>query len=290
MRDERELSVASSDGVTLSGEEAGPVTGPPIVLLHGLTGSRRYVVHGSRALERSGHRVISYDARGHGRSTPPIRAPTGEGEAAAGLPSPYGYRRLTGDLAAVLDRARVERAVLAGVSMGSHTIVRFALEHPERVAALAIITPAFDPQMRRGEDVLARWDALAHGLRDGGVEGFLAAYDLERLPEALRGTVATVIRQRLALHEHPDAVADALEGVPGSRPFGELDELLAIAVPTVVVASRDEADPTHPLAVGERYAQAIPGARLLVEEEGRSPLAWQGGRISRVIGELAARA
>ena len=55
-------------GVTLSGEESG--SGPPIVLLHGLTATRRYVVMGSRALERSGHRVIGYDARGHGRSTP----------------------------------------------------------------------------------------------------------------------------------------------------------------------------------------------------------------------------
>jgi hypothetical protein len=58
----------------------------------------------------------------------------------------------------------------------------------------------------------------------------------------------------------------------------------------VVVASRDEADPGHPLAVGEAYAAAIPGARLLTEEPGRSPLAWQGGQLSRVIAELAAMA
>lgn len=286
MPDACQLSFAASDGVTISGEESG--SGPAIVLLHGLTGTRRYVVHGSRTLERSGHRVISYDARGHGRSTPPAR--TRAEARAAGEPSPYGYRRLVGDLAAVLDGARVQRAVLAGVSMGSHTIVRFALEHPERVAALAIITPAFDPQSTRGEEALAGWDALAHGLREGGVEGFLGAYDLERLPEPLRNTVATVIRQRMSAHERPDAVADALEAVPRSRPFGELAELATIAVPTVVVASRDGADPRHPLAVGELYAQTIPGARLLVEEEGHSPLAWQGGQISRVIGELAARA
>ena len=54
----------------------------------------------------------------------------------------------------------------------------------------------------------------------------------------------------------------------------------------MIVASRDEADPGHPLALGERYARAIPGARLVVEEEG-SPLAWRGGALSRVILELA---
>ncbi len=282
-----ELSVLTPDGVTLSGEESG--SGQPIVLLHGLTATRRYVVHGSRALERSGHRVIAYDARGHGRSTPPVPA-------AAEEPPPYGYARLASDLGAVMDATGIasspegERAVLAGVSMGAHTIIRFALDHPERVAALAIITPAFYPAVERPEALLAGWDALARGLREGGVEGFLRAYDLERLPEPMRATVTTVIRQRMVAHEHLEAVADALEAVPRSRPFRQLDELAAIAVPTVVVASRDEADPRHPLAVGERYARTIPGAELRVEDEGKSPLAWQGGQVSKIIAELAARA
>jgi hypothetical protein len=39
--------------------------------------------------------------------------------------------------------------------------------------------------------------------------------------------------------------------------------------------------------VGEAWARTIPGARLVVEEAGSSPLAWQGGQLSRVIGEAA---
>jgi hypothetical protein len=58
----------------------------------------------------------------------------------------------------------------------------------------------------------------------------------------------------------------------------------------VVVASRDEADPGHPLEVGRIWADAIPGAVLHVEAEGASPVAWQGGQLSRVIADLAARA
>ena len=38
------------------------------MLAHGLTATRRYVIHGSRLLERSGFDVVSYDARGHGES------------------------------------------------------------------------------------------------------------------------------------------------------------------------------------------------------------------------------
>ena len=55
------------------------------------------------------------------------------------------------------------------------------------------------------------------------------------------------------------------------------------AVPTLIVGSRDGADPDHPLAVAEEYARRIPDARLAVEEEGESPLAWRGGALSREI-------
>jgi pimeloyl-ACP methyl ester carboxylesterase len=252
-----------------------------------LTATRRYVVMGSRLLERSGHRVIAYDARGHGSSSP---APS---------PDAYAYPPLAADLERVLDGLGVERAVLVGASMGAQTALRFALDHPERVAALGLITPAFDPERTESDgahgggdddldsDPYAGWDRLARGLREGGVEGFVAAYDLDAVPERWRETVATVLRQRLSAHEHPLAVADALEAVPRSRPFDAWADLQAIAVPTLVVASRDEADPGHPLAIAERYAAAIPGARLLVEESGNSPIAWQGGQLSKAIGQLS---
>ena len=78
--------------------------------------------------------------------------------------------------------------------------------------------------------------------------------------------------------------------VPRSRPFGRSHELAAIAVPAAVVASGDEADPGHPQAVGEAYAAAIPGARLVTDEPGRSPIAWQGSQLSKMIAEVAAEA
>lgn len=247
-------------------DDAG--VGSAIVGLHGLSATRRYVVMGSRALERSGARVVLYDARGHGDSDPPANGD-------------YSYRSLAADLLALLDALDLERAVLVGASMGAHTALRFTLDHPERVAALALVTPGHDPD--RFADALAHWDALSTALRERGIDGFLEAYDFERVPPAWRETVATVIRQRLSLHAHPLAVADALAAVPRSRPFDSLAELAAITAPTLVVASRDEADPEHPLALAERYAAAVPGASMIVEDEGRSPIAWQGGQLSRAV-------
>lgn len=251
----------------------------PVVLLHGLTASRRYVVMGSRALERSGHRVIAYDARGHGASDPAPR------------PAAYGYADLTADLEAVLDFFALESAVLAGASMGAHTILRLALERPEKVRGLVVITPGYDPETAEEPARLARWDELADGLEQGGVEGFLRAYGVPDVPPAWRETVVKVIQQRMALHEHPGAVAAALRTVPRSRPFGTIEDLGEIrGVPVVVVASGDEADPGHPQALGEAYAAAIPGARLVLDEPGRSPVAWQGSQLSRIIAEVAERA
>lgn len=259
--------------MTLFQERSG--SGFPVVLLHGLTATHRYVVMGSKALQRAGHDVLAYDARGHGASDP---APS---------PDAYTYTDLAEDLIAVMDEAGFERAVLAGASMGAHTAVRVALEHPERVAGLVVVTPAYDPEDWPGD--LARWDALSEGLRSGGVEGFVEAYG-EEGPEQWRSTLQTVLRQRLGAHEYPEAVADALKAVPRSRPFETRDQLREITAPTVVVADRDEPDPGHPLAIGELYASLIPGARLIVEEEGTSPIAWQGGQLSKVIASLAAEA
>ena len=171
--------------------------------------------------------------------------------------------------------------------MGAHTALAFALEHPERVAGLVIVTPAYDPETHGDPRALERWDALARGLREGGVDGFMAAYGDPPVPERWRDTVLSVTRQRLERHRHPEALADALQAVPRSRPFASLAKLGALHVPAAVVASRDEADPGHPLAVGEAYAAAIPGARLLTERQGQSPLAWQGARLSAVIAEVA---
>jgi pimeloyl-ACP methyl ester carboxylesterase len=269
-------TIDAGAGVTLAATDEGD--GTPVVLLHGLTASQRYVVMGSSSLQRSGHRVVAYDARGHGSSSP------------APAPGAYSYAALCDDLVVVLDALGIERALLAGVSMGAHTCLRLALELPERVAAIVAITPGFDPVEYADPQRLERWDALSDALRGGGIESFAEAFGLQRMPVAWRETVGRALRQRMAAHEHLEAVADALRVVPRSAPFADLHALETIECPALVIGSRDEADPGHPLELAERYAEWLPRGRLAVEEEGRSPLAWQGGRVSKLIAELAAQA
>jgi pimeloyl-ACP methyl ester carboxylesterase len=60
-------------------------------------------------------------------------------------------------------------------------------------------------------------------------------------------------------------------------------------VPVLIVGSRDEADSMHPLRVAEEYERRLPRGELVVEDEGKSPLAWQGARLSSVIGDFLER-
>ena len=256
----------------LRGESLGE--GPPIVLCHGITATRRYVVHGSKLLSRRGFELITYDARAHGESEP---APAAEG---------YGYDRLLADLERVVEHGAGEREfLLGGHSMGAHTAVAYALEHPERLAGLVVIGPVFTGPP--GDETLAYWDGLADALEEGGVDGFVAYIDAQGPDPEWRDTVLRITRERISAHRHPDALAQALREVPRSHPFDSLAELEFLDVPALVVASHDTADPGHPYSVAEAYAARMPNARLLSEDEGDSPLAWQGGKLSREIAAFA---
>jgi pimeloyl-ACP methyl ester carboxylesterase len=262
-------------GRVLRGEALGE--GPPVVLAHGLTATRRYVLHGSRALPRKGFHVASYDARGHGSSDP---APDGEG---------YGYERLSADLGEIVDEtAGEEKVLLVGHSMGAHTIAAWALANPDRVGAAVFAGPA-TIGLEPPADVLAEWDELAEGL-ERGVDGFLEVQLRQGLDEKWREPIQRFTRARLKAHEHPKAVARALREVPRSVPFDGIGELQNLDVPALVVASHDVADPGHPYAVAEAWAEALPQARLVSEAEGEAPLAWKGGKLSREIAAFAAEA
>ncbi len=134
------------------------------------------------------------------------------------------------------------------------------------------------------EESLRYWDGLAAALELDGIDGFIAYIDrAQEIAPPWRDSVMRFTRERMERHLHLDAIVRALREVPRSRPFEGLEEIESLTVPTLVVASGDAADPGHPYAIAAEYARRIPKARLIGEEEGQSPLAWQGGRLSREI-------
>jgi pimeloyl-ACP methyl ester carboxylesterase len=265
----RQLPGAGS--ITLEGETLGD--GPPVVLLHGLSATRRNVVQGSRALVKRGYRLISYDARGHGRSSP---APG------------YEYGDLVEDLAAVLAHLDLERAALVGSSMGAATAMAFTLEHPERVPALVQITPAYTGYARTGNADGEVWERLA-GALDEGIDRFVEVAQPTGLPERWRDVAREASRQRMERHEDLAAVAQALRELPPSIAWKGLEPLAGLDVPVLVVGSQDDSDWLHPLGVAEEYCRRLPRGELVVEDKGESPIAWQGARLSNLIADFFQR-
>jgi pimeloyl-ACP methyl ester carboxylesterase len=263
--------IPGSGSITLEGEAIGE--GPPVVLLHGLSATRRNVVQGSRALVKRGYRLISYDARGHGQSS---RAPS------------YEYPDLVADLEAVLDELELERTALVGSSMGAATAMAFTLDHPDRVPALVQITPAYTGYARTGDADGATWEKLAAAL-DEGVDEFVRVAQPQGLPERWRDVAREASRQRMERHTDLSAVAQALREIPRSIAWKGLERLSELEVPVLVVGSRDDSDWLHPLGVAEEYCRKLPNCELVVEQKGQSPLAWQGARLSNVIADFLER-
>lgn len=103
--------------------------GPPTVILHGGPGAHHdYLLPGFDALAR-GRELIYYDQRGGGRSAVPRE-------------TPVGWREQVADLEGLRAAWGLERLTLAGYSWGGLLALLYAVEFPERVASLALVSPA----------------------------------------------------------------------------------------------------------------------------------------------------
>ncbi|MDY7104098.1 MAG: alpha/beta fold hydrolase [Actinomycetota bacterium] len=214
------------DGVRIHWEATGD--GPAVLLTHGYTATSRMWEPNLAALAAD-HRVVTWDIRGHGRSDSPT-------DAAA-----YSVDASVADMAAVLDAAGAERAVIAGMSLGGYLSLAFHLRHPDRTVALALVDtgPGF-----RKDEARAAWNRTAEAYATGFEERGL-------------GALAERAEVRRADHRDPGDLARAARGILAQRGPEVIDSLPSIAVPTVViVGDRDE-----PFLAGSRYmASKIPDA------------------------------
>jgi pimeloyl-ACP methyl ester carboxylesterase len=124
------LSAAVADDATLDGfrmhyEDRG--RGEPVVFLHGVTLDSR-MWRGQRGFARR-HRMVVADMRFHGRSSAPEDSALTAADAAE-------------DVRALLDRLKIDRAHLVGLSMGGGYALETALRHPERVLSLTLVSPS----------------------------------------------------------------------------------------------------------------------------------------------------
>jgi pimeloyl-ACP methyl ester carboxylesterase len=223
--------------VELGVAEVGPDTAPAVVVAHGVGSSARFVVEAFAApvLAASG-RLVAYDLRGHGASTP--------------VPDPRAHRLddHVGDLLALLATLDAPPAVLGGISLGGHAAVR-AADRGAESAALLVCLPAWTGRAAPGVGPHA---AVAAEVRRVGIAEVIERLRADTTMEPwLRETLVTDYRR----HD-PASLLAALVALDGGDAPSEVEIAHLGDRPLAVVGWPD--DPGHPLTVAQRWSALAP--------------------------------
>lgn len=231
-----------SDGLALAVETFGE--GPPLVYAHGLMGNR-HIARRELAPLADRYRIVVYDQRGHGESSPVTD------------PSLYDAQRMAGDMAVVMDALGVERASVGGESMGAATTLCFALQWPERVEQLLLTAPAFGDRPNPGAQ---RMKDIGKGIAALGMAKFLqVAAEPQRTELGWPPEAITYVAEMIGSHD-PHSLVTALHTLPHWVILSDLAALSKLRFPICVIAW--DSDPMHPCELAQRMVAALPNARL----------------------------
>lgn len=257
------MAVLQVPGASLDHEVDGE--GPALVQLHGLTSSRRrdHLLGLDVASRLADVRLLSYDARGHGRSS--------------GRPVPGDYRwpTLADDLEHLLRQVfDFEHVHGVGCSMGAGTLLHAATTRPGRFSSLTLVLPPTAWRTRR--ERASEHESAAGLIERDGMTSFLAVDDVADVPPAAEGRPHTVpdVQERL--------LPSVLRGAARSD-LPDPEALRSLDVPTLILAWVD--DPTHPTETAERLVDLLPQARLVVAETPADVARWPSALQRHVRGE-----
>jgi len=263
---------------------------PPVIAIHGITSTSRTWLAIARALEDRAS-LIALDLRGRGRSN--------------ALPPPFGIDAHVRDVIAVLDHFGLDRAVIAGHSLGAYIAARLATLHPDRVENLVLVDGGLtipessdvDPEefmeaflgptlarlrMTFADlDVYYAWwaehpavahaDIVAADLRE------YAAHDLVGDEPEMRSSV------------NPEVVRD--DGVD----LFAVTDAVALSVPAVLLCAPrgmvDDPNPVQPLSIVQAWAAQDPQRRQAIEvpDVNHYTIAW-GSHGAAIVADAIARA
>lgn len=226
------------NGGELAVEVAGE--GPPVVLLHGLGGTGNFFQPQAPALAER-FTVVRPDLRGHGRS--PL----------SGEVSIDGYVR---DLAAVCDALGFDQIRLVGHSMSTLTAQHFALAHPERVAALALLGAVHAPPPA-GQDAQRSRAALVRAEGMAAVADTVVANATSPATRRDHPVTAAFIRE-LLMRQDPAGYAAGCEALAGATE----PDTAAIRVPVLLATGTD--DGVGAPSTGAELAGLLADARTVV--------------------------
>ena len=241
---------APVNGINIYYESQG--SGFPLLFGHGLGNSSGEWTGQIPAFSQR-YRFITWDARGHGRSDSPSER------------EQYSLQISAEDLRGLMDHLDIDKAYVGGLSMGGGIAARFAVAHPERVAALLIIDSSSASGLPMSPDMRAMREKSIELAETQGM-GALADYVVQSNPN-LRSPVEAGPEALKALRQRFLAL-DSTGYANTIRAMLELDfptdRLPEITAPTLVLVgeldpAREAAHLTHTKIPGSEYV-VIPGA------------------------------
>jgi pimeloyl-ACP methyl ester carboxylesterase len=252
----RGVPILDRNGVKIHYEDHGH--GPAILLSHGYGATCR-MWDAQIAAFAPRYRIIVWDMRGHGQTDDPED------------PAAYSEALTVADMAALLHHRGIDRAVIAGLSLGGYMSLAFHLARPEMVDALMLFDtgPGF-----RNADARRAWNERAQQrARDLEARGFAALGESEEI--------------RAGKHRSARGLAGAARGMLAQADDCIIDALDRITVPTLVLVGADD---THFLAAADYMARKIPGAlRVTVPGAGHASNLHQPGLFNRAVADFLAR-
>jgi 3-oxoadipate enol-lactonase len=239
------MPVIDAGEVKLSYERSG--SGPPLLLIMGLSGTLRH--WGEPFLEplRENFDVIVYDHRGVGESSR--------------VEQPFAIADLAADAAGLLTALEVESAHVTGISMGSMVAQELALAHPERIRTLTLGCSycggpgsSLPPQPELGA-------AIMSGDRERASR---AMWEANVSPDFAANATAYASFREIGA-EHRVAIPVTMEQLSAITRHDTRTRLAALEMPTLVI--HGTVDQILPVHNGEMVAGAIPGSRLEILQD-----------------------
>ena len=259
------MNTAHIRGIDIAYYEAG--SGPAVMLLHGYPFDRSMWREQIDFLSAHGHRAIAPDLRGLGKTSDKLQF-VGDVDYSSSERQAEAYGTITtmdymaGDVAALMDELRIDRAVICGLSMGGYVAFEFAHLFPARVSALVLAgtrAPADNEQEKQArfqqvEQMLANGMT---GIAEASLPKLLSSRTLAEEPEV----VARV--REMILRAAPEGAAAAQRGMAARRDYS--DDLPNIKAPALVIVGRE--DPIRPVADAEFMHRALSGSALVIIED-----------------------
>ena len=216
---------------------------------------------------RAGHRVLRYDARGHGASgsTPD--------------PEDLSWRELALDQLALADRVWIGTYVAGGASMGCATALHAAVTAPERIDGLVLVIPPTAWESRAAQ--VGAYRLMADLIEAGDHETLLAGAAAQPVPDPFADDPRWADRfPEVLAATDPKRLARVFRGA-ATADLPAPEAIADISVPALILAWTG--DPGHPTRTAARLQELLPASELVLAATPSALATWTG-RIERFLG------